>query len=677
LEWNRSVGPEDIDMSDEGERAQLVAELERLKQRVAELEAQAAANVDHAPFLDSVLQAVPLFIIRVDHNLRIRYLNRYQPGHTPETTIGRSSFDFLPPDVHELYRVRVEQARETGQVTSYPTRGVLPSGQVAHYETYVAPVHEADGSIGACLAAVDVTVQKRREEELRDVEAKLSLALEGTGLGLWSWNVETGEIVWDEAMRRMHGADPPPSAEVYATNRIHPDDYAGYQKQQQHALRDGVWKPLPYRIVRPDGTIRWVYGIGHGVRDETGKIVKLYGGLLDVTAQRALEEQLRQAQKMEAIGNLTAGVAHNFNNMLTVIVPTLELLGKSVSPERAQLVAEATHAARRAAEMVQQLMTYAGQSLSHERDVQRVDTIVNASVGICRRAFDRRVQLEVAFEGEPPNVLGNSVQLEQVIVNLLLNARDAVIDAGRSESRVLVRVRRTMLTRGPSDVIAQDASHVMPAVAIDVIDNGIGMSDVVRARLFEPFFTTKGAGRGTGLGLATSYAIVRDHEGSITCESVQGVGSTLTITLPTSSEAPRVRSVRPEATDSPGRRVLLIDDEPAVRTTLSYVLSEAGMTVLLAEHGSAALEVLARQSVEVILLDRSMPGGAGETFIARLRALSPRTRILFLSGQMVEPAVAALADGVVQKPVTGPMLLDAIQRVLRSESAVGVSAHAR
>ena len=647
-------------MIDEGDCAALRAEIDRLKRRVTELEGEASVRGDTAPFLDSVLQAVPLFIIRADHNLKIRYLNRYQPGHTPESTIGRSVFDFVTPDSQELMRVRIERVRETDTSTSYPTRGVLANGEIAHYETYVAPVHEADGTMGVCIAAIDVTAHKRREEELRDVEAKLRMALDGTGLGLWSWNVETGEIVWDEAMRRLHGADPPPTTEEYATNRVHPDDYPAYQKQVEQTMREGEWKAVSYRIVRPDGSIRWVYGIGQSIRDENGKLIKVFGGLLDITAQRALEEQLRQAQKMEAIGNLTAGVAHNFNNMLTVIVPTLDLLGKGVSPERGQLVAEATHAARRAAEMVQQLMTYAGQSLSHERDVHRVDAIVNASVGICRRAFERRVVLDTSFEGDPPNVMCNPVQLEQVIVNLLLNARDAVVEAGRAEARVYVRVRRTTLAR--AGVTAPPA----PAVAIEVIDNGIGMSDVVRGRLFEPFFTTKGAGRGTGLGLATSYAIVRDHDGSVTCESVQGVGTTMTITLPTTDEAPRSRTTRSDMPEpSSSRRVLLVDDEAAVRTTLSYVLSEAGMTVLLAESGSAALEVLSRQSVEAVLLDRSMPGGAGETFITRIRALSPRARILFLSGQMVEPPIAALADAVVQKPVTGPALLDAIHRALQ------------
>jgi len=662
-------------MSDEGERARLAEEIERLKLRVAELESQAALNVDNASFLDSVLQAVPLFIMRADDDLKIKYLNRYQPGFSPETTIGRSALEFLSPEVHELFRVRVAQVRQTGKVTSYATRGVLPSGELMHYETYVAPVHEADGSIGVCVAAVDITAHLRREEELRDVETKLHLALESTGLGLWSWNVETGEMVWDEAMCRLHGSDPPASAEVYA-ERVHPDDYPLYSKQLEQTLRDGVWKSIAYRVLRPDGSIRWVYGIGRCVRDDHGKIVKLIGGLLDVTAQRTLEEQLRQAQKMEAIGNLTAGVAHNFNNMLTVIVPTLELLGRSVSDERGQLVAEATHAARRAAEMVQQLMTYAGQSLSHERDVQRVDTIVNASVGICRRAFDRRVQLDVAYEGEPPNVLCNSVQLEQVIVNLLLNARDAVMEAGRSGGRVLVRVRPMRHAPAASGATGEPASGSVPAVAIDVIDDGVGMSEAVRKRLFEPFFTTKSAGRGTGLGLATSYAIVRDHEGSITCEAAEGVGTTMTITLPTSDDAPSLRAAKPQAKDAPARRVLLVDDEPAVRSTLSYVLSQAGMTVLLAESGSAALEVLERQSVEVVLLDRSMPGGSGETFVTRIRAASPRARILFLSGQMVEPSIAALADGVVQKPVTGPTLIDAIQRALHSEISPSVATHA-
>ena len=215
-------------MTDEGERAQLAAEVERLRRRVAELEGEAQARGDSAPFLDSVLQAAPLIIVRVDHNLKIRYLNRYEPGFSPE--------QHDRPQRLRLRRARDRRAhayanragaRDRLDHQLRDARSRSPNGPPLHYQTYVAPVHEADGSVGACLAAINVTEQMRREEDLREVEAKLRLALEGTGLGLWSWNVETDEMIWDDVMRRLHGADPPANTAEYATKVVHPDDLPG------------------------------------------------------------------------------------------------------------------------------------------------------------------------------------------------------------------------------------------------------------------------------------------------------------------------------------------------------------------------------------------------------------------------------------------------------------------
>jgi CheY-like chemotaxis protein len=385
------------------------------------------------------------------------------------------------------------------------------------------------------------------------------------------------------------------------------------------------------------------------------------GGSLDVTRQRELEEQLRKSQKMTAITSLTAGIAHNFNNMLAVILPILEFAMGVVPRQHQRLLHDATHAAQRAAELVEQLMTYAGHSTtSQRRKVCDVDELVRAAVGICRRAFDAHIQVKIKQSGTPLSIVCNPGQVEQVIVNLLLNARDAINEANLEKGVITVRVRAS-----------SDSTSVSQGfVCIDVSDNGGGLSAEARAHLFEPFFTTKSIGKGTGLGLATSYAIARDHGGLLTCPTSSRRGTQFTLRLPLDPSS-AVEPVRPpEPKLETGTRILLVDDDDAVRTTLRSVLSAQGNIVFQADSGTEALEQLrAHPDVQVILLDRSMPGGHGETFIPALRTLAPKAPIVFVSGHSIDAELSALVDAVVMKPVTGSSLARVIQQVLSGKKA--------
>jgi len=647
-------------MTETSDAVALAQENAELRTRVAAFERTAAQHAADAELLRGLLAAVPAFIIHVDSEFRVRFVNHYQPGLSPDNVLGRPAFDFIAPDDHARSRAFIEQARSTGQIVSYPTVGAGPHGRPAHYENYVAPVREADGRTGALMVAVDVSAQVERERALHESESRLDVALEATGIGLWGWDVRSGELFWDERMTALHGSRAVAPLERYAERFVHPDDRASFMARARRTIETGVWETFAYRIVRDNGVVRWITSRGRVERDEHGTLTKVVGGTLDVTEQRLLEEQLRQSQKMEAIGNLTAGIAHNFNNMLSVIMPTLDILSRMLPKERAPLLKDASHATRRAAEMVQQLMTYAGHSFTHERKPVALDEVVEAAVGICRRVFDRRVQLDTSYDGPAPTVLCNPVQIEQVLVNLLLNARDAVLDAKPERGLVSVRVRahEEPLPAG------QAGGPPLESVTIEIEDDGVGMSPELRGHLFEPFFTTKGAGRGTGLGLATSFAIMRDHGGTLECRSVEGEGTTFTLRLPTSA-LPATRSASPpKPAPTPRLRVLLIDDDAAVRATVERILSDADLSVIAAGDGAAGVALLeAHPDVDVVLLDRSMPGGAGETFIPRLRAAAPRTKIVFLSGQAIEHAVAVLADGVVAKPATAERLLAILQRI--------------
>lgn len=637
------------------------AEVAALRRRVAELERELETSRSAEAFLESVLRAVPTFITNLDPDLNIRFLNRYRPGHDAASVVGRNVLEFLDPQDHEQVRKHIDHARATGEITAFTVGAARPHGRRANYMTWVAPVHEPDGRIGACLSFADVTDERVREKAYRESQERLRLALDATGIGLWSWDPQTYERDWDARMLTLHGVSEMPPLDAYFTSIVHPDDRENLLRGMRRAVRMGELGHATYRVIRPDGSLRWLFAFGRLQTSAEGRPLMM-GGCMDVTRQHELEEQLKQSQKMEAVGSLTAGIAHNFNNMLAVIIPTLELAENLVPQQHLTLIQHASHAAGRASELVLELMTYAGQSATTRRVNADLKRVVEAAADICRRTFDAHITLRVEYETPPPVIACSPVQIEQVLVNLLLNARDAVLDANVPRGSVTMRVRRARPSAAPG-AVAPDGL----AVCIDVIDNGAGMSDEVRARIFEPFFTTKGVGRGTGLGLATSYAIVREHGGTISAESEIGRGTCFTVELPITRTDERTPSDAPSAPDAPLKAsVLVVDDDANVRGALVHVLSAAGLDVFEGYDGESAVGVLAAHPlIDVVLLDRSMPGGPGERFIPRLRELS-QAKIVFLSGQAIGPAIAEQVDSVVPKPVTAGALLAAIRNVLRT-----------
>jgi signal transduction histidine kinase/CheY-like chemotaxis protein len=428
-------------------------------------------------------------------------------------------------------------------------------------------------------------------------------------------------------------------------------------ERELRLLRDGSPEYPAHRIIRPkDGSLRWVMAFGARRVDNQERVT---GAMVDVTGQRQLEEHLRSAQKMDAIGALTAGVAHNFNNMLAVIIPAVELALRTVGGGERKLLSEAAHAAHRAADLVSQLMTFAGQRKPAARDALEVSDVINRAVSMCRRAFDRQISISVQIDEGLPPVSGDGTGLEQVLVNTLINARDAIASGQPAEPAIKVHCSR-VLTALPPGVPRE---HLRIAIE----DNGIGMSDAVIGRLFEPFFTTKSPGKGTGLGLATSYAIVREHGGFISYASEENVGTTCEIFLPCTPAKAQSSVPPPSEGSMPLRgRVLVIDDEPAVRSVVSEALSLEGHVVLLAADGQEALEHLCYTPLpDVILFDRSMPGWPATRTLAEMRKLAPDVPVLFFTGESVPSAERALVQGVLQKPLALSVLGETIQRFLR------------
>jgi len=620
--------------------------LAAMQARVDELEAQVQAGAATAELLRAVLEAVPAFVIRVTPSMQIDFINRVVPGLTVEQVLGSPVDGWIAHEYREIARASILRAIETGAPQRYELRGDGEGIAQRHYVTHVVPTRDRRGAPCALLSAFDVTELREQQKALRDSEESLRLALDATRLGLWTWDVETDHVSWNDHMFRLCGTDKPVTPRDYI-GLVHPDDREAVEQGIRRSLESGVFESFEHRLLRPDGAVRWAISFGRMIHDAQGKLLKVIGGSLDLTEQRSTEEQLRHAQKLEAVGQLTAGVAHNFNNMLSVILPTLQHIEGLVPPERRSMVRGALEAGRRAADLVQKMVRFAREPTVSDRGAVAVGELVRHAVSICKRVFDRDIVLEEHYSSPETLVFASASDIEQTLVNLLINARDAV------EGVASPWIRVETMRQGPGG-----------EVLIRISDNGVGMSEETQRRVFEPFFTTKEPGRGTGLGLATAYAIVRDHGGSIGCESAPARGATFSVRLPPwggSSPAPKAAAQVGSSRGARGQKILVVDDEEGIRKALGWVLQEAGYQGLSAASASEALEALARApDVALVLLDRSMPGGLTAEHIARMRALAPGVAVLLHTGNHPPRDIASQVDGVLLKPASRGALLEAM-----------------
>jgi two-component system, cell cycle sensor histidine kinase and response regulator CckA len=333
----------------------------------------------------------------------------------------------------------------------------------------------------------------------------------------------------------------------------------------------------------------------------------------------------------------------------------VELCKYDAPPLMAAQLDDIEHAALRAADLVRQLMLFARREFDARKTVIDPIGTLRRTVEICRTTFDRGIRLELGIGPDIPRILANAGQIEQVLLNICINARDAFQEAR---------------TRGPNIEIRIDRSAA-GAVRIRVTDNGPGMDEQTRSRVFEPFFTTKDVGRGTGLGLASVYAIVHDHAGRVACESRPGHGTTFEIELPGLPSSALASEPLAESPVVAGgtETVLVIDDEALVRRATRAMLEHGGYRVLECADGEAALEIFAEQhgAIDLVVLDRSMPGLSGEQVFVRLKAIASDVPIVLMSGHAGASAVTGRAAAALTKPLGIETLLHTVRRVLDGE----------
>ena len=578
----------------------------------------------------------------------------------------------VPEDRDRVLSGLVDQKNGTYNVTYRIRR---PDGEVRWISDRAFPVKDADGRIVRMAGvAQDVTEQRETEERLRESEAFLETAQEISTIGSWVYEIGPEKVHWSKQACRIFGVKEAvwrPKAEFFEL--LHPDDRAAQRKTVADAIASGAIYAAEFRMVRPDGAVRWISARANIVRDEEGRAVKMVGVNRDVTDQKvnaerlqSAERQLRESQKLEAIGRLAGSVAHDFNNILTAILGLTEISINALpetNPVRADLE-EVRLSSLRAAKLTHQLLAFSRRQMIVPKVLRFDDAILGISK-MLNSIIGEDIKLVMKPGAAGICVCVDSSQLEQLIVNLGVNARDAMPEGG-------TLTIETSVERLDTDAVSHE-EVLKPGdyAVVRVTDTGMGMDDEVRARIFEPFFTTKQPGKGTGLGLATCYGIVKQHGGAIFCDSRPGHGTGFRILLPRCEPESVIDAHPAGQKEVKGtERVLVVEDEESVRRLVVRMLRGCGFETVEARDGQEGLEVLggdAERRIRLVVTDMVMPRLGGRKMADAVAAARPDVRVLFTSGYTGDIAAAeAMGPGVdfLAKPFSAQELAESVRRAL-------------
>jgi two-component system, cell cycle sensor histidine kinase and response regulator CckA len=454
--------------------------------------------------------------------------------------------------------------------------------------------------------------------------------------------------------------------ETSAYEQIHPDDMAAVTAAAQEARRTGVGRRLEYRVRHKSGEWRVLESTASTVKNAAGAVEKLVIVNRDITERRELEQQLVLSQRLEAVGKLSGGIAHDFNNLLGVIIGYSEALQDSIKTEDPlrEAIDEIQKAGQRAATLTQQLLAFSRKQVLAPK-ILNLNSIVADMQKMLRRLIGEDIELKFSMPGDLGRVKADRGQLEQVILNLAVNARDAMPRGGE------LKIETANAELGEKDVLRY--RYVIPGryLVLKVSYTGMGMDAKTQSHIFEPFFTTKEMGKGTGLGLATVYGVVKQSGGYIWLESEPGKGTTFSIFLPRAEgvEEEVVQAEPVKRGDGP-RTILLVEDEPSLRKLTQRTLKDMGYVVLEANDAAQAIEVARNASgpIDLLLTDVIMPGMSGGDLAKKLSPENPQMRVLFMSGY-TDGAIelrGSLMPGLVilRKPFTRDMLLRTVEGAL-------------
>jgi PAS domain S-box-containing protein len=521
------------------------------------------------------------------------------------------------------------------------------------------------------------------EAELRQNEERMRLALTATNDAIWDWDLVQGRMVCNPTFVRLFG-EPPEAADLRAWwyERTHPEDRDAIQAGVSAAIAaaNEFWA-ASHRLRRVDSSWAHVQNRACLSKNAAGEITRLIGAVQDVTAhveaeneRRELGEQLRQAQKMEAIGTLAGGIAHDFNNILGIILANVDLAKRDIPadlpqrPEITESLQEILVAANRARDLVRQILTFSRHG-GGKRQLIQPQPIVRECVKLLRTTIPAMTRINEFVDPSCPAILADPTQLHQVVMNICTNAWHALPERG---GLIEVSVRaceptKVLLEANPD----LDSSRY---VRISITDNGHGMDLKTQARIFEPFFTTKSSDKGTGLGLAVVHGIVKAHGGAITVRSGRGQGTTFDVYLPAqSATVPAELAIILSIARGKGERIVVVDDDSSMGRAMQRQLKQQGYLVQAFHRPELALEVLrgAPHDYDLVITDYSMPDMTGIEFAGRVMQLRPDIPIILVTGSIdfeeEKRAQLTAFHAVLAKPVLPEILFEAVADAVKAK----------
>lgn len=576
----------------------------------------------------------------------------------------------IPPYTKEEAIRRIQLAIEEGpQVFEWLAR--KKNGDMFWVE--ISMRSSSIGGKGRILAVVrDISERKLTQETLQQSEERWQYALEGSGDGVWDREIKTDKVFYSDQWKRMLGYEPEeiPQTPTAWRQLIHPEDLEKViQELHRHEHGETPEYLAEYRIRCKDGSYKWILARGKVmIRDADGKALRIVGTHADITDRKQLEEQLRQAQKMEAVGQLAGGVAHDFNNILTTIIGRTYLLQSRLQGHQDLLthVEQVTLAAERATRLTQSLLSFSREQVMDQQEISLNETVHKAS-DIFSRLIREDVEITMRLSDKTPIVFGDESQLIQILLNLVTNARDAITETGR----ILITTDIVTVERHMPMAVGGSVPPGTYAV-LTVTDTGQGMDAATQTRIFEPFFTTKEVGKGTGLGLSVVYGIIRRHSGYLGLQSDPGNGTTFSIYL--SALVTKNSEVRDNQEDVSLPKgcgtILLAEDENAVRLMLKTILSENGYRVIEATNGVEAVLKFSenRHTIDAVLLDVIMPRMNGREAQTEIHKIRRDAKVIFMSGYsgeiLNEDALRERGVGFIHKPIAPREIIRQLHEIM-------------
>jgi PAS domain S-box-containing protein len=638
-----------------------------MEERVTQSERKFRMLFDHAP--DAIFIHLPEGGFVEANEMAVEWL-----GYPREQLLTMLPRDLSPPEESTGITDKMDEVLMHGSLV-FETNTVASDGRIIPTEVK-ARVIQFEGQQAVLCYCRDITERKQAEQSYRSSEERWQFALEGSGDGVWDWDIASGKVFYSDRWKSILGFEPDDlgNDERLWEKLVHPDDREWVGKEIQRHLRSETPVYMTeHRLHCRDGSFKWILDRGKVLeRDEDGTPLRMVGTYADITDRKRMENQLRQAQKMEAVGELASGIAHDFNNILTAIIGRIYLLQTRLAGNSALLAHadQIAYAAERAANLTQSLLAFSREQIMNPRRIHLNET-VEKSAKLFSKLVRENIEISITLTEPDPVILADEVQMEQVLINLVANARDAISGDGR------ILIATDTIYFDEQFINSHGYGRVGEYAILSVSDTGTGMDQKTKERIFEPFFTTKEVGKGTGLGLAIVYGTIKQHNGHINVYSEIGVGTTIKIYLP-KIEEDADQAVRGKTAPAlPGRGlILLAEDEDAVRTLIKTILLENGYKVIETENGIQAVEKFLqhRDEIDLVLLDVIMPRMNGKEACEEILRIKPDTRVLFMSGYtgdiLGQQGLLSRGHGLIQKPLKPRDMLAVVRNILEQNTTL-------